>query len=293
MKRFIAAVFLLLTGAGLMAQKQNSLLWRIKSPEGQISHLFGTYHLLGSDYVHSHPLLKATFNESRVTVVETKIDSSQMFQVAMMAMMKNTTLPELMDSADYNKVKVLLEEIGLPPAAANRMKPIALTAAYSLKLANEHTPDNLNFEGVPIDAYFAISAEKQGQKLVTLETMQEQLEMLYNAQSLEDQAEDLLAMVEDKEHVGEVMAELLQAYLQQDLKAMLAISEEQEEVTGDMALLLDERNERWVKQLTPIIDEGQAFIAVGALHLAGEQGLVSLLTQEGYTLEPVAYSAKR
>jgi len=276
-----------------MAQKQNSLLWRIKSPEGQISHLFGTYHLLGSDYVHSHPLLKATFNESRVTVVETKIDSSQMFQVAMMAMMKNTTLPELMDSADYNKVKVLLEEIGLPPAAANRMKPIALTAAYSLKLANEHTPDNLNFEGMPIDAYFAISAEKQGQKLVTLETMQEQLEMLYNAQSLEDQAEDLLAMVEDKEHVGEAMAELLQAYLQQDLKAMLAISEEQEEVTGDMALLLDERNERWVKQLTPIIDEGQAFIAVGALHLAGEQGLVSLLTQEGYTLEPVAYSAKR
>ena len=51
--------------------------------------------------------------------------------------------------------------------------------------------------------------------------------------------------------------------------------------------LNDERNVTMVNRMAVRLAEGGAFIAVGALHLPGERGLVSLLTQAGYTVTRV------
>jgi uncharacterized protein YbaP (TraB family) len=88
------------------------------------------------------------------------------------------------------------------------------------------------------------------------------------------------------------MEKLLQAYLQRDLAAMWRIGE------ADMARrpelkplkevfyqrLLFDRNTRMVERMRPQLKSGAAFIAVGALHLYGDKGLLSLLAREGYTV---------
>lgn len=48
-----------------------------------------------------------------------------------------------------------------------------------------------------------------------------------------------------------------------------------------------ERNKTMLKNSKPILAEGNAFIAVGALHLPGPEGLVEQLRQNGYTVTPV------
>jgi hypothetical protein len=75
--------------------------------------------------------------------------------------------------------------------------------------------------------------------------------------------------------------------MQQDIPAMLDISSDYEEDMGDMTALLDDRNKDWVPKLKPLLAEGSAFIAVGALHLPGEFGLIELLRQEGYSVRAV------
>jgi uncharacterized protein YbaP (TraB family) len=51
--------------------------------------------------------------------------------------------------------------------------------------------------------------------------------------------------------------------------------------------LLDERNNQWIEQLPKLMKEQSLFVAVGALHLTGESGLVNQLRKKGYTLTPI------
>jgi hypothetical protein len=56
--------------------------------------------------------------------------------------------------------------------------------------------------------------------------------------------------------------------------------------------MLDNRNKNWVIQLREILPEKNIFIAVGAGHMVGENGLISLLKKEGYTLRPIENTTK-
>jgi len=52
-------------------------------------------------------------------------------------------------------------------------------------------------------------------------------------------------------------------------------------------ILLNDRNKNWVGQLKKIMKKEAVFVAVGAGHLVGEQGLIALLRKEGYNLRPI------
>ena len=54
-----------------------------------------------------------------------------------------------------------------------------------------------------------------------------------------------------------------------------------------MQALNADRNSRMVERMRPMLDKGGAFIAIGALHLAGEEGVLALLEKQGYRLQSV------
>jgi uncharacterized protein YbaP (TraB family) len=90
-------------------------------------------------------------------------------------------------------------------------------------------------------------------------------------------------------------AELLAAYTRQDLAAMMALNEAAM-ATGDPRLarefqrrLIVDRNHRMAERMEPYLRQGGAFVAVGALHLPGDQGLIRLLEQRGYSVRVVDY----
>ena len=84
---------------------------------------------------------------------------------------------------------------------------------------------------------------------------------------------------------------LFDAYLKHDLKKLQEISAEQEagsEITGKIMLsLVDQRNERMVSRLVVKLKQKSSFIAVGALHLPGQQGILNLLANQGFIIQKV------
>jgi hypothetical protein len=137
-------------------------------------------------------------------------------------------------------------------------------------------------------------ARQAGKQVHGLETIAEQLEV-FEGLPLDDQVALLRDAVEQFAGIDALHAELLAAYKRQDLAAMMAINEAAMQI-GDRRLaekfqrrLIVDRNHRMAERLEPYLKQGGAFVAVGALHLPGEQGLVRLLEERGYAVRRVNY----
>lgn len=283
---FLLGLGLLLTNA--VAQDANSLLWKVQSPEGQSSYVFGTYHLVNSGFLEKNPRVKQAYGQSQRVVVETLIDSTKMLQMAMAMMMQEKTLRDLLDSNEYHLVdSVLQKSMGMGLAMFNTLKPMAVSTMYAASLAEQNLPEELKFEGQPMDLYFAAEGQKTGKEVVALETMMEQAEMLFDSQSLEEQADALVQVVDDQQEAVRMTVALIEAYRKEELGRMRDLADEEGADYGDMAVLLQERNANWIPKLEEVLKKGNAFIAVGALHLTGDDGILHLLREKGYRVEPV------
>lgn len=81
---------------------------------------------------------------------------------------------------------------------------------------------------------------------------------------------------------------LMDAYKQQRLDKMEELLNDPESgIAENQDAFLDKRNKNWVAQLKDIMLEKPVFVAVGAGHLVGKQGLISLLRAAGYTVNPI------
>ena len=278
----VLLAFLLVAIFPARAQK-SSLLWKIENPETKaVSYIFGTYHLIGSDYLNENEEVKKAYENSSTVVVETVLDSSAMMMVAMKAMMLDNSLKNLVDSADYFLLQQEIEPlIGMPLSQFDNVKPIMLSTMYSVAKAQEVTPDDFTFEGTPIDLFLAEDGKEKGKKIVPLETAMEQAEILFDSQTVQEQAAALVENVK-AEMEDDLSASVLEAYKNQDLDKLWELSQDWDESMGEMTLLLDDRNKKWIPKLKPLLDEGGAFIAIGALHLPGDVGVLELLKKEGY-----------
>ena len=97
----------------------------------------------------------------------------------------------------------------------------------------------------------------------------------------------------DFEQVTEAHDQMVDAYLENNLVSLQALSDEQLEGVGDEAgdyfieLGIHARNLRMLESLLPHLENNRVFVAVGALHLSNEQGLLNLLRRQGFELSPL------
>jgi uncharacterized protein YbaP (TraB family) len=110
------------------------------------------------------------------------------------------------------------------------------------------------------------------------------------------QAEQLVSYIdnankgdgEDKE-----LNDMLNAYRRQDLKKLEEmLMKSDPSISNYTDILLYNRNENWVRKLKRLMPEKSLLIAVGAGHLPGKKGCISLLRNEGYKVTPVRNNLK-
>lgn len=292
----IKYIFLLVltTGSGLQVQSQeieNSLFWEVsgKGLESP-SYLFGTYHVLNHSYLHEVPSVKATFEKMNGVVVETVIDSAKLQQIVMKLIRSSKKLPDLVNEDDYKLIAAEVEKtLGADMTMMGQFKPVFIT--YMLTMVYNQQENNeflAKYSGTPIDIYFASAAKKNGKPVSSFETMEEQFDILFKHDSEEKQAEQLVEFVKTNDEMRSSMKELTTLYVNQDLKGMHEMYKKYAKQFGSAAYLLDDRNIKWIKALPAILQQGNQFIAVGALHFTGEKGLIKLLREAGYTVKPVS-----
>ncbi len=285
MRKFLIGLCLLATWPAL----GQSLLWEVSGNGLRMpSYLFGTYHILKDSYLQQNPSVRKAYTEAQGVVVEMVVDSSATLQVAMRGLMLNNSLEKLLSPADYELVaKKFKAQTGFDLMMFNQMKPVLTATMFSMAQVEKEADTLKSFTGQPIDLYFAANGKQTGKTILPLETMEEQMTLLYDHDPVEKQAKDLVAMVKEQGKSKDQSRLLTQLYLKGDLDSMFKLMQSAEADYGSMAHLIDERNRNWMKRLPALLAARPTFVAVGAGHLPGPNGLIALLRKDGFTVKPV------
>jgi uncharacterized protein YbaP (TraB family) len=150
------------------------------------------------------------------------------------------------------------------------------------------SPDMLNGISEGIDDSFQKYARKNGKSLYGLETAEYQGALLFDS-DLQKQKKALLKSIREADKSKQKMEELKADYIAQDIDKLTDFFKIEDEETKEfMTELLKNRNKRWLDQLPALMQNQSLFIAVGAGHLVGVEGLIKGLQLKGYILQPVA-----
>lgn len=293
----VTAILLLIScSSGASYEKGNSLLWKISGNGLQKpSYLFGTHHLVPISFLDSVSGIWDAFDKTEQVVGE--IDMSNMMEMQMKIMGEAIMPPEvtyqtllspedaaLLDSMLRAVVGINLEQLG-------QLKPAMLSNLISVSLYQQYYPATATDEN--IDLYFQEEAQKRSHPIVGLETTEDQTYVLLHLQTLERQAELLICMVKHPELLKEQMDELQAAYHAQDIERLLRLYEKETpndpcpSTEEENNALNSDRNQKWLERLPAIMQEKPSFIAVGCLHLPGDDGLIEGLRELGYSVEAV------
>ncbi|WNJ18566.1 TraB/GumN family protein [Pontibacter sp. G13] len=267
----------------------NHLFWKI---EGQglknASYLYGTIHVIPKDSFYLDKSVTRLFKKADKIVME--IDPSEMQSGGLgalvnsfrgMLMPKDTSLQSLIgDQAFLSLQRFMKDSIDTPFPLYQRMRPIYISQYISTEYCTEEELDSYEIR-------FMEMAEDKGIPIIGLETATEQADVL-NSISLTEQAEMLTDVLSNPQKSCEQMEEMVSLYRRQDLIGLSELIGEADEFSErmDNALLRD-RNQNWIPKLADWMNEESLFIAVGAGHLIGPDGLIVLLRNMGYTVSPV------
>lgn len=260
---------------------QHGLLWRIDGAGPRPSYLFGTIHSDDPRVTRLPPPVRRALDGAESFVMEVILDKQAKAELAdAVKLPAGQTLPELIGDDWYARTVAAMAKHGYPASAVARLKPWVVIMTLSTPPAHG---------GEVLDLVLYHRAKALGKPVYGLETVDEQVDLLDDMA----QQDQVTALQDTLTHLGDlkrISAELRAAYLARDLGRLLQISEQSQsfgdrQVTAElMHRLLDERNDRMVTRMLPRLLDGGAFIAVGALHLPGKDGLLAQLRGLGYQL---------
>ncbi|HEX6893394.1 MAG TPA: TraB/GumN family protein [Chryseolinea sp.] len=269
-------------------QPENSVFWQVSGKDlAQPSYLFGTFHLMGARYVDSLTHVIEKFGESKTLVGELLLDSTMTVKMMVAARLHETTLDKLLGTEDYEKTAAWLKELsGYDLKIFNGMNPMTIQIFLMTMLQQKYYPLGGSAD-VPMDMYLQQRGKQEGKKLVGLESFEVQVNALFSQFSIQRQAEMLIEFVNEKEKAKEELLLMNKSYRNGDLRKLEELMALQTYSENEAKVMLDDRNKNWMGQLPSLMKEQQTFIAVGALHLSGKNGLIHLLREAGYTVTPL------
>ncbi len=293
MKRL--SLILAVMAIALAAQAQ--LLWKVSGNGlGRPSYIIGTYHFAPASMIDQIPGMAQAFEDCDIVLGE--IDNEEITgtkaQMAMaQAMMApvDSTLDKLYSPEDYAIVEQVFNKyfggMGVTLSQMKMLKPSAISVQMQAMQAVKYFP-NFNPNDL-IDMAVQKRANEMGRPSGGLETVDEQIDLLFNS-PLTEQAESLLEACKKDDLFVVQSSALVEAYMAQDLAKIEEVMTDPE-IGGDDAEAMDEliydRNRNWVVKLVKIMPERACLVCVGAGHLPGEQGLLQLLRDRGFTVEPM------
>jgi uncharacterized protein YbaP (TraB family) len=270
-------------------QSDTALLWSIMEGERQAGYLLGT--------IHSEDPRVLDFPEDFLE----KLSSNEVFAMEMvpdlptlsrlteyMQYQDGTSLQGQVGPERFEQITRVLAHYQMPSEWVAKMKVWATVMTLSVP-----PPET----GFFMDFSLSLRAAGSGLRVVGLETLEEQLSFLENM-PMEQQLALLDQALLEYDRVQEVHDLMVDNYLSGDLQALAKEADAQLDQLDShardyfMSEGIDARNLRMLRAMLPLLDQNRVFIAVGALHLPGESGLLTLLRKQGYRLEPLALPFK-
>ncbi len=262
----------------------NTLLWEItgkdlKSP----SYLFGTFHMMCKDDIKFSDNLLAAIKSTDEVYFEMDLDdaSNTLGALFFMNMKDGKNLHDFYSEKEYQKLEMYFKD-SLRTSLKNfqKMKPSFLEAFLYPKMMPCKSMSGVEQELLKI-------AAKEKIEIKGFETIAFQASV-FDSISYKDQAKSLLNAIDSIDKYKVAFDSMLKVYQSQQIDQIETMFNDSSfGVKDGLDILLDKRNMNWVEQLKTILPAKNLFMAVGAGHLVGKNGLIELLKKEGYTLRPL------
>ncbi len=189
-------------------------------------------------------------------------------------------------SAEENaRIVAAAQQLGLQPQMVEAMKPWLVGLTIQVLQMMQAGYDPAAGADRQIDAF----ADANGKTARWFETAEEQISMLAGM-SPDVQRQMVLEAVDEAEAGAALMERMATAWETGDLTTLeqLVVDDMRTEYPEFYQVLLADRNDRWMTVLHQELQgAGVDFVAVGAGHMLGEDGLVAQLRALGYTVERV------
>ncbi|MDD4576306.1 MAG: TraB/GumN family protein [Bacteroidales bacterium] len=273
-------LFLFLIPSFLFSQ---SLLWEISTKNTkQPSYLYGTIHIQDQrvfNYSDSVEIAIKACDAFALEILLDEIDS----KTIMSLMTMKTSLDKLLSPEDYKFVKdEVSSKYGFNILMFNKMKPFFISSQLMAGKMKQDMPTAL-------DPFLLAKARKLNKKCLGIEKFEHQISAIDKI-SLEEQAKMLVEELKDTTSQDAKFDELLDTYLEMDIEKMIELSKDTTLPKNFEKAFLIDRNIKMAKNIHKQIRKQPIFVAIGAAHLGGKNGIIYLLRKKGYTIRPVGMS---
>ncbi len=270
----------------------NSLIYKIQGKHNTV-YLLGSIHVLAEEY---YPLTRAfsyAYYDSSKVVFE--IDPEILFSTSIPRKFENIlklpsgqTLKNVLSPKTYRLLKTRCEKMRIPWNKIHHYKPWVMYLLLGVPFDS-----SMDFRAdLGIENHFYRMAKDAGKATGGLESIQDQLNV-FEKLTWKEQDQlllDLLSIRNSKDH-QKAFLKLVKDWHKGNLEGLEDMVEAQKKYPKFYKSILVDRNQNWIPQIeTFLTEEKNILVVVGAAHLAGEDGLITLLNEKGYTLERVSFA---
>jgi uncharacterized protein YbaP (TraB family) len=286
----LLAVLLVLLPAGVLAQSAASspALWRIRDGASTV-YIFGSLHILPQSFQWRAPEIDSAIGASDIFVFEVPVDGEatarqKEFIVKNGLLPAGASLRKVLNRIEFDTYSRILLGAGLKPEHFTRYRPWLATVLVGL--AYVHRRDLATLKGA--DDEIIEQAQAAGKELRYLEQIEDQMKLLVMGDDVAQIRALKRQLVSLPNSVSRTQ-DLVHTWAQGDTDRFAALIEQS--FAGHVEaqdLLLSSRNRSWVPSIGELLQTGRtAMVTVGAAHIGGSNGLISLLCAAGHRVERV------
>lgn len=263
-----------------------SPVWEIEK-NGNLIFIGGTFHLLTPGDYPLPTAFENAYNQSTQVVFETDLEKLQdpEFQQSMLSELTYSdgrNLQQVLSKDTYLAVEEFFAVRGVPIASMVNYKPGMVAMMMTIVELQR-----LGLVGIGVDTYFSERTVNDQKKRAQLETVEEQLEFISNmGTGMEDEL--LTYNLTEMKSLPSMWQSLKEAWRNGDMSKLeeVAVIPLENDFPEIYQSLLIERNEAWMPQIEALLKTKEVeFVLIGALHLAGDGGLLSKLSAQGYKIK--------
>ena len=281
----VSCLGLLLLILSFSVQAQ-SPVWKVEKND-KVTFIGGSFHMLTPEDYPLPAAFEEAYQQSAQIVFETDIQKAQSpeYQQTMIRQLSyndGRNLQQVLKEDTYLGVTEFFTNRGIPMAAIVNFKPgmVAMTMTV-VEL------QRLGLVGVGVDAYYNEKSINDQKKLGQLESVEDQLEFI--SRMGEGREDEMLSYtITDIEAIPGIWKQMKDAWRNGDMSKLrdIGISPLKSDFPALYQSIIVDRNNAWMPQIEAILKTREVeFVLVGALHLAGDDGLLAQLASRGYKIQ--------
>jgi len=277
---FFAFILFILSYAISFAQqpKEKSILWEV-SGNGlpSSSYLLGTFHLVcEQDLAVADKVQTALAAVDQIALEVNLTDIEELMNIQQLMKAKASFSSQLSENELLEFKRLLRKKYNLALEIVDQLQPIVLMGLLAMK--------DIPCEVKGYDMEILNLGLSQQKKVIGLEHFSDQIEITNHIYT----PKEILRQLQLEDAAVENYRALAEAFKQEDISALYAMATDTIQLSAEgKKLLLDNRNQAWIKKMVEIMPKERTLFAVGAGHLAGELGVIALLRAKGFTVKAI------